>query len=141
MPPQNATLAFKYLMMQKPRQIDQACMLIIWPLLVTVVLDIFELVTNYIYWIPTLITWFIYLLIALIPYHLNKQKRSARIWFCLYFAMTVLMTLLLLVEPTALKSLSALRLAITVIQVLIQTYVLALLFSAPISAWLAKQDQ
>jgi hypothetical protein len=127
--------------MQKPTQIDQACKLIIWPLLVTVALDIFELATQQIYWMPTLIAWVIYLLIALIPYNLNKQKRGARIWFCIYFAITVLATLLLLFEPTVLKSVSALRLAITVIQVLIETYVLALLFSAPVSLWLAKQNQ
>ncbi len=126
--------------MQKPGQIDEACKLIIWPLLVTVMLDIFELATQQIYWMPTLIAWAFYLLIALIPYNLNKQKRSARIWFCIYFAITVLTTLLLLFVPSALTSLSSLRLVITVIQVLLEMYVLGLLFTAPVSAWLAKQD-
>jgi hypothetical protein len=100
--------------MQKPVPMDLACKLIISPLLVTVLLDILGFLTT---------------------------NRSARRWFCVYFAMAVMTMLLFLFVPTALGSVSALRLAITVIQVLIETYVWVLLFSAPVSACLAKQGQ
>lgn len=123
--------------MQKPQEISTAAKLIYITILATFILDIYKVWTGKIGIIESVISWFIYLLIALIPYGLIKGKKSARTWYCVCVALSLVFIVLFIFYPS---SMSPLRWWGSGITAMLDIWILLLLFSPAASAWLERQS-
>ena len=119
--------------MRRPREISTANRLIYAVLVATFILDLYELWYGDIGLPEAIISWVIYALIALIPYGLNRGNKAARTWFCICFAVSVVLVVLLLLSA---DSMSDRRWVASILATAADLWILRLLFSTSASAWL-----
>jgi len=99
-------------------------------------LDVYELWIERLGVAESVLSWTVYLLIALIPYGLNNRRKGARTAYCAIFFISVVFIALFAFSPGAMSSLRWLAVGVCTA---LDVWILVLLFSPAASSWLNKE--